>query len=146
MPVTDQSDPMASVYRSAKKKHLQTFARRRRAGAAHPGGVKTFSKRPSIRPFQKQTGPRPATQPPTHADSFPFQSEQSIPSLPASASKIPPESLKPVVDCHVFFEQPLDTSLPFVSTAGRGAVPSGTAPAFYGGNNPGSAPSPALFS
>ena len=84
-----------------------------------------------LRPLQ--AGPGPATQFPTYAESFPPLTGQSIPALSASTSKNLPDSLKPRVDCVAFFSQLVLTSLPFVSTAGRGAVPSGTAPAFYSG-------------
>jgi hypothetical protein len=44
--------------------------------------------------------------------------------------------MKARVDGAPFLIQPSATSLPFVSTAGRGAVPSGAAPAFFRGSFP----------
>ena len=80
--------------------------------------------------IQKKAGSGPATQFPTHA----------------TASKTAADFLKARLDCAAFFTQLFYTSLPFVSTAGRGAVPSGTAPAFSGGSALVSAPIPVPIS
>ena len=164
---------MDPVYHSAIMKRPQAFARRRRAGAAHPGGFKTFSKRPSIRPFQKQTGQGPATQFPAHMKHHLTQLifvNKTFSVLPAStsyfnglkaptpSSNLPTSSLRVASakgrravaarlgPCFFFMKAKVDgapflihfstTSLPFVSTAGREAVPSGTAPAFFRGTFP----------
>jgi hypothetical protein len=80
--------------------------------------------------------PGPAKQFPAHETNFSNPLEWSMPTPQALIAKLRAADffMKAPVDGAAFLNHFYITSLPFVSTAGRGAAPSGAALAFFRGS------------
>jgi hypothetical protein len=119
----------------AKKKRLPAFAGRGRAGAAHPGVFKKFQPAIPAMPLKKMA-PGPATQFPAHGINFsnPLKSSMPTPRALVAEFRAADFFMKAPFDGAAFLNHFYITSLPFVSTAGRGAAPSGAALAFFRGS------------